>query len=235
MDMMQISHGYRLPDIDLRHLRTFLGLAQIGNFSATGRTLGLSQSAVSRHIGALEISLGVRLFERLGRRAVLTSAGNALRSRLERLAREAESLPRLVADLAVGVWGELRIGASTTPANTIVPAVLGAYRRRFPEVRLALETNNSLRILESLERGAIDLGFVGADRLPSTVSALATIPDELVLIASHRHPFAHKRLVIDDLNDCDFIQRDAGSHTRRLVDHWFHAHRVQPRTLMEVG
>ena len=77
--MMQKLHS-NLPDIDFRQLRTFLALAQVANFSETGRRLGLSQSAVSRHIRGLEERLGVRLFERLGRRAVLTSAGRALRT-----------------------------------------------------------------------------------------------------------------------------------------------------------
>jgi DNA-binding transcriptional LysR family regulator len=86
---MQPPHS--VPDIDFRYLRTFLALARFGNFSETGRQVGLSQPAVSRHVRALEDALGVRLFERLGRRAVLTSAGEALRTRLETLMREAES------------------------------------------------------------------------------------------------------------------------------------------------
>lgn len=232
---MQDQHSNVLANVDFRHLRTFRALAQISNFSAAGRLLGLSQSAVSRQIGALEQALGVRLFERLGRRAVLTFAGNALRMRLERLMREAESLPRLLADLTEGVHGELRIGASTTAANTIVPTLLAAYHRRYPQVRLALETNNSVRVLESLERGAIDVGFLGVDMLPEPISLLAELPDELILIASPRHPFARRRLSSDDLKNCDFIQRDVGSHTRTLVDHWFDAQRVRPRTVMEVG
>ena len=232
---MQKQHTSATPDIDFQHLRTFLTLAKVANFSATGRILGLSQSAVSRHIRALEQELQVRLFQRLGRRALLTFAGNALQVRLERLMREAESLPRLIADLTEGVRGELRIGASTTPANTILPALLGAYRRRYPQVRLALETGTSSRVLESLARGAIDVAFVGAEVLPASVSVLAKVPDELVLIAARRHPLAQKRITTEDLKNCDFIQLDAGSHTRALVDQWFQVHHVQPRTLMDVG
>ncbi len=71
-------------DLQFEHLRTFLALADSGSFSRTGDQIGLSQSAVSRHIRALESALGLRLFERMGRRAVLTSAGNVLRTRLEK-------------------------------------------------------------------------------------------------------------------------------------------------------
>src|SRR5215467_4299576 len=188
MEAMQDRHRIQLPDIDFRHLRSFAVLAQVGNFSAAGRTLGLSQPAVSRQIGALEAAFNVRLFERLGRRATLTFAGHALRGRLERLMREAESLPRVIADLRESVQGELRIGASTTMANTMVPALLGAYRRKFPQVRLALENNIAARLFESLERGAIDIAFTAADTVPAAVGVLAELPDEVVLVASHAHP-----------------------------------------------
>jgi DNA-binding transcriptional LysR family regulator len=231
---MQKMHR-TLPDIDFSHLRTFLALAQVANFSETGRQLGLSQSAVSRHIRGLEDMLGVRLFERLGRRAVLTSAGRTLRARLQTLVREAESLPRVIRDLAKGVRGDLRIGASVTAANTIVPPILGAYRRQYPNVELALQPGTSARVLESLGRGEIDLAFVGSESLPAGVSILAEIPDEVVLIASRAHLFAGRRIKREDLRSCDFIHRDAGSDTRAAVAEWFQAEGVQPRTVMEVG
>jgi DNA-binding transcriptional LysR family regulator len=231
---MQTSHS-SLPDIDLRHLRTFVALAQLGNFSQTGERVGLSQSAVSRHIRGLEDVLGVRLFERLGRRAVLTSAGQTLRTRLQILMREADSLPRVIRDLAEGVRGDVRIGASITAAHAILPPFLGAYRRRYPRVALALQPGNSVWVLELLARGEIDLALVGSDALPPGASVLAEIPDEVLLIAPRTHPFAGRRLRSADLAACDFIHRDAASDTRALVASWFQAEGVQPRTVMEVG
>ena len=231
---MQIPHS-RLPDIDLRHVRTFVVLAQLGNFSRTGEHVGLSQSAVSRHIRGLEDVLGVRLFQRLGRRAVLTSAGQTLRTRLETLMREADSLPRVIRDLAEGVRGDVRIGASITAANAILPPLLGAYRRRYPRVALALQPGNSAEVLEALVRGEVDVAFVGSEALPLGASLLAEIPDEVVLIAPRTHPLANRRLRSADLAGCDFIQRDAASDTRALVARWLQAEAVQPRTVMEVG
>ena len=231
---MRDQHRH-LPSVDLRHLRTFLALEQFANFSQTGQQIGLSQSAVSRHIRALEDALGLRLFERLGRRAVLTSAGRTLRTRLESLMREAEALPRLVRDLGEGVRGEVRIGASITAANAILPLLLGSYRRRYPNVELALQPGGSARILEALARGEIDLAFVGAEALPTGAGVLAEIPDEVLLIASRAHPLAGRRLRSADLAGCDFIQRDAASDTRALVAQWCQAERVQLRTVMEVG
>jgi DNA-binding transcriptional LysR family regulator len=231
---MQQLHK-KLPELNFQNLRTFLSLAETGNFSRTGEQVGLSQSAVSRHIRALEDSLGLRLFERLGRRAVLTSGGHAMRTRLETLVREAESLPRLLRDLAEGVQGEVRIGASITAANSILPPLLGDYRRRYPSVELALQPANSARVLESLARGEIDLAIVGSDALPSRTAVLAEIPDEVLLVAPREHPFAGRRMKSVELAGCDFIQREATSDTRALVANWFRAEGVHPRNIMEVG
>lgn len=110
---MQISHR-TLLQLNFQHLRTFLTLAHVENFSRAGEQVGLSQSAVSRHIRALEDSLGLRLFERIGRRAVLTSAGRILRARMETLMREADTLPRVLKDLSEGIQGDIRIGACIT-------------------------------------------------------------------------------------------------------------------------
>lgn len=232
---MHNQHRNLLPYIDFQHIRTFLALAQFGNFSQTGQQVGLSQSAVSRHIRALEDSLGLRLFQRLGRRAVLTSAGRTLRARLETLMREAESLPRLLKDLAEGVQGEVRIGASITAANAILPPLLGDYRRRYPAVELALHPGNSAGVLEALLRSQVDLAVVGSDTLPSKATILAEVPDEVLLVAPRAHPLAGRRVKSSALVGCDFIQRESASDTRALVAHRFQAEGVQLRNIMEVG
>lgn len=234
MKGMQNSHK-NVPDLELRHLRTFLALAEFGNFSHTGRRVGLSQPAVSRHIRALEDALNVRLFERLGRRAVLTSAGQILRTRLRTMMREAESLPRIIRDLGEGVRGDVRIGASATAASTILPPLLGVYRRKYPSVELALHPGDSAHVFEELARGDVDLALVGSDALPSGTSILVEIHDEVLLIASRTSSLANRRLRVADLAGSDFIHRDAASDTRALVTRWFQAEGVQPRTVMEVG
>lgn len=223
-----------VPDIDFRYLRTFLALAQFGNFSETGRRVGLSQPAVSRHIRAVEDALGVRLFERLGRRAVLTSAGKALRTRLESLMREAEALPPLIRDLAEGVHGDVRIGATITAANAILPPLLGEYRRSYPGVELALQPGSSARVLEALTRGEINLALVGSDILPPQVTVLGEIPDQVVLIVAPEHSLAGRRVKSGDLRGCEFIQREPASDTRALVTRWFEAEGVEARNIMDV-
>jgi DNA-binding transcriptional LysR family regulator len=220
--------------LEFSHLRTFLALARLENFSRAGEEMRLSQSGISRRIRLLEEALGLRLFERIGRRAVLTSAGRTLRVRLEILMREAETLPRLLADLAEGVQGELRIGASITAANALLPPVLGLYRQRYPGVELALQPGGSSHVLESLRRGELDVAFVAVETLPPDLTIVGDIPDEIVLVGAPDHQLCRRRAKAKDLQACDFIHREASSDTRQLVTRWFETTRVEVRTLMDV-
>jgi len=231
---MHISHR-TLYQLNFQHLRSFLTLARLENFSRTGEQVGLSQSAVSRHIRALEDSLGMRLFERIGRRAVLTSAGRILRTRLGTLMREADTLSRVLKDLSEGIQGDLRIGACITAANALLPQVLGLYRQKYPDVGLALQPGNSADIVENLRRGEIDFAFVALDRLPSDVTVLAEIPDDLVLFAAPNHQLSLRHeLKPRDLSDCDFIQRETPSDTHAMVTGWLEAEGIEVRNLMDV-
>jgi DNA-binding transcriptional LysR family regulator len=141
----------------------------------------------------------------------------------------------MLKDLAEGIHGDLRIGACITAANAILPRPLGLYRHKYPHVGLVLEPGNSPDIIESLQRGEIDIAFVASDRLPADIASLAEIPDELVLFAAPNHRMALKRtLKPEDLSSCDFIQREASSDTHGMVMRWLAAESVEIRTLMDV-
>ena len=230
---MSNTHDH-LPDINLRQLRTFVVLARLGSFSQAGAEIGLSQSGVSRQIRALEASVGLQLFERLGRRAVLTPAGKLLQERLSTILREAETLPRLLRDLAEGVQGQLRIGACITAANALLPPLLAMYREKYPRVELALHPGSSSRTLERLHAGELDLALVASEIVSPGFTILGEIPDELVLVGAAAHPLCGRRRKPAELAGCDFVQRESTSDTRALVTRWFQRERIQVRNLMDV-
>ena len=231
---MQKTHRM-LGQLNLQHLHTFQSLARIQNFSRVGEQVGLSQSAVSRHIRALEDSLGLRLFDRIGRRVVLTPEGKVLRSRLEALAREADALPGLLQDLSAGVRGDLSIGACITAANAFLPSVLGRFRQQYPSVALGFRPSSTEDSIDSLRRGEMDLAFVAADRLPPEVTTLAEIPDDLVLISGPKRKHSPRRaLKPGALSDLEFIQREESSDTRALLTRWLEAEGIVVRDVMDV-
>lgn len=228
---MSHENGLRLD-----WLRSFLAVAESGGYSRAARALHLSQPAVSTHLKELEKSLGATLLEKIGGRVRLTPAGEAAaldaREILEGVGRLRESALRLETE----VGGTLTVGASTTPGNYVLPALLGRFERANPGVRTRLVIGNSANVLTRLLKNEVDLGAVG---IKPTASDFVSAPlgwDEIVLFVHHSHPLAKIRGAVPpaELVRHRFLQRESDSATRRLSDGWFAKHKVRP-SVMELG
>jgi len=136
-------------------LKVFRAVAEQASFRKASEALHLSQPAVSQHIHALEEELGLRLFDRSGTQTSLTPAGRLLLKYAERSARVLEEARSALAKLDGEVSGELRIGASTTVAQYILPRILGAFLKDNPRVTLSVESGNTEEIVALLLRDAI--------------------------------------------------------------------------------
>ena len=141
--------------MNLRHLRAFATIVDVGGFARAAMRLNLSQPALSRQIHALEADLGVALFDRIGRRVQLTSQGEDLLQRSRRLLAEAESLGERARELKSGETGILRLGATPQVIENLLAPFLVQYRRRHPGVEVHLVEDGGARLLGRLERGEI--------------------------------------------------------------------------------
>src|SRR5215831_1950309 len=124
--------------MDLRHLRAFAAIVETGGFARAAAQLNLSQPALSRQIHALEAELGVPLFDRVARRALLTSEGEDLLRRSRRLLSDTDSLAERARALKSGQTGLLRVGATPQMIETVLAGFLHEYRRRHPAVEVHL-------------------------------------------------------------------------------------------------
>src|SRR6516162_3550139 len=161
--------------INLNHLAVFHAVAQAGSMTRGAERLDISQPAASKQVRQLEKALGVHLFDRIGRRVLLSQAGVLLEEyagRLFGLAREAE---QALADVRAGGRGRLVLGASTTIGNYLLPAVLAEFRRRHPRVELAMEIGNTEQVHRRLAGHDLDValseGLVERDDLVAEVFA----------------------------------------------------------------
>ncbi|MBU8539534.1 LysR substrate-binding domain-containing protein [Falsiroseomonas tokyonensis] len=178
----------------MRHLRYFVAVAEELHFTRAARRLGMAQPPLSQQIQQLEAELATPLFERGTRRVALTEAGRMLlpeaRATLEQAARAV-----LVARRAGrGEIGELRIGlfASAPLLPVFTEAVLG-FRRRLPDVHLALQESPTLEQVDALRRGALDAGFLrcpSAADIPGDVAAVELLRERLVAMMREDHPLA---------------------------------------------
>src|SRR5262245_5796035 len=143
--------------MNLRQLRAFAAIADVGGFARAAGRLNVSQPALSRQIHALEAELGVPLFDRIGRRVQLTSQGEDLLRRSRRLLAEADSLGERARSLKAGQTGILRVGATPQVIENLLADFLTRYRGRHPGVEVHLVEDGGARLLGRLERGDVHL------------------------------------------------------------------------------
>ena len=142
--------SYKSP-MDLRSLRYFAEVAETENFSRAAERLHRSQPALSRCMRELEEELGLRLFERMGRRVVLTSNGRALLGRVRLLLKEVDGLTEHARLLAAGKTQILRVGGAANFIEQVLPEVLRRYRQAWPQVEVMLEPEGGSALLAALE------------------------------------------------------------------------------------
>ncbi|MBH8570781.1 LysR family transcriptional regulator [Microvirga sp. STS02] len=165
-------------------LRVFQAVARHLSFTKAAQELFVTQPAVTKHIHELEKHYGQRLLERRGNRVALTEAGRLLQSHAEAVAASAQQLTDQLLTLRDPdeAAGRLRLGASTTLCQYVLPGVLPAFQARHPNVQLTLANANSEHIAEALLRGELDLGFVEGRSRSRDLHYELLLPDELVAV-----------------------------------------------------
>ncbi|MFJ8792856.1 LysR family transcriptional regulator [Streptomyces sp. NPDC102462] len=200
---------YELPDLATLWLRAFLEVARGGSFTVAARTLGWTQSAVSRQIASLESALGgAPLFDRLPRGVRLTEAGRALVPHAEAVAGALHEAVRELTALRELTDGRLRFGAFATADAALVPRALAAFRARHPGVRVTREEGLTPGLLDRLSAGHLDLAVVSTTgNAPLAAYTLHHLLDECLYVAVPAgHPLAGAGTVrLALLADADWI------------------------------
>ncbi len=221
--------------MDLRDLRYFVNVAQQMGFSRAAVHLNVSQSALSRQIGALERELDVRLFDRIGRRIALTPAGEDLLVRGQAILRDVSAMKARAGELAGGTKGVIRLGATPQTLESLLARVLADYRKAVPGVEVSLMEDGSRGLLKHVEAGSVHVA-VGAyssgglleGRVLFPLGVLAAIPRE------HRLA-ARKSIDVTDLANEPVLLLRHGFMTRQLFDGACQIAQLNPRAIIESG
>jgi LysR family transcriptional regulator, low CO2-responsive transcriptional regulator len=224
--------------IDSRQLNAFAALARCGSFTLAAREVFLTQSAVSHAIKALEEDLNCRLVDRIGKRIQLTPAGEQFLRHTENILREMQSARAGLEVLSKWGHGRLRVGASTTACQHLLPTVLREFRESFPKCVIKIEPGDHSRQLELLRAGHVDLAFLLEPH--SAISEdLVFVPlfeDELRFFVAPQHPWAQLRSVPRDaLSTETLILYNKASYTFRLVADYFKEEKVTLTNFIELG
>ena len=221
-----------LRSLDLRQLEVFYYVAKYRSFSKAATALLLTQPTISGHIKALEDSLSLVLFDRLGREIRLTRAGDVLFSYAKRLLSVKTAALQALQELRGGVQGELVIGGSSIPGQYLLPTLLGRFKRTYPAITVILSITDTAQTLESLVHGETEFGFVGALIAHPQVEYQEFVDDELALTVGGNHPWARQGAVpVTALLTEPFIQRERGSGSRLVVEQTLKQHGIEPAML----
>ena len=220
---------------DLYRLTVFHTVVNEGTMAKASEQLFISQPAISAHIKALEAELGVSLFDRVGRRSVVNSAGQLLYEKAARLFTVADELKGAMQDLRGVAVGHIRLGASMV-WQYLLPQALGRFKRSYPHVELSSEVANSDRIERLVVDRSIDIGFIGRAASRADLVSKHLAQDEVVPICSPRHSLAEATdAAPGDLTNEAFVLREAGSATRCASDELLAGLGVTANVSMELG
>lgn len=220
--------------LNLDYLRTFLHIIELGSFSAAAERLSLTQPAVSLQIRQLEKRLGVRLIERIGRRARPTAAGAELAAYAGEIDQLSARAIEEVGRHATGAIGRVRVGTGATACIFLLPPVLKDLRRKFPSLQITVSTGNTPEIVKAVENNTIDVALVTMPAAGRMLEFTPLLDDEFVLIAppSMKLP---ARLTPQGLSSLPVLLFEPGGNTRRIVDEWFTRSLVDLKPVMSLG
>lgn len=222
-------------DLDLRKLEVFYWVAELKSFSLAAGHLSLRQPTVSAHVRELEEKLGSKILNRVGGEVTPTALGQLLFEQAKSLlALKRETLAALH-HFQGKVKGELLIGGSNIPGEYILPVKLGAFIKKYPEVKPILRIGDSAGIVEALLAGEVELGFVGFRGEDGKLSFQKIWKDEMVLAVPRDHPWARLKAVdLKDLRKEGFISREGGSGTLRSFRKLLSRKGQEPEKLLNV-
>jgi len=226
-----------MRSLNLDQVRTFLTVAETASFSEAGRRLNLTQSAISQQIKELETRLGVRLLDRLGKKAHATPAGEELRRHGESLLQRADHAVEAVRALRDGGWGRVRLATSATLGAYVLPPILRSLQQEHARLQATVVAGPAREMLRRLAQNEVDLLFsngpVPADE-PSLEVTIACPSSFMAFWPKSIGPAPQAAVTPRDLADKPFIFYTPGNLNHELARNWFMQAGCWPATMMEL-
>ncbi|MBX0291132.1 LysR family transcriptional regulator [Hymenobacter sp. HSC-4F20] len=204
-----------MPDF---RLRVFQSVARHLSFTKAAQELYITQPAITKHIRELERSYGQRLFERRGNRVSLTEAGTLLLAHADEVEQLHQQLTEQLHNLHGEAAGRLRLGASTTLTQYVLPGILPGFQKRYPQVELTLLNGNSEQIAEAMLSGQLDLGFVEGRSKSRDLHYEPLLADELVAVRRATSAGPPPLLPLAEAMSHPLVLRERGSGTLEVLE-----------------
>ena len=198
--------------LTLRQMQIFLNVVKSGHLTNVAKEMNLSQSAISMSIKELENILGRPVFDRINKKLVLNEVGRAFHKEIDPLFKKLSDIEYEFKNSENK--GMIRVGASTTIVDYLMPSIICSYMSAYPDVKITLKEGNTKEIAEMIKEGSIDVGFVegfvsGSDIIKEKIGV-----DELLVVTADKN--LAKACFIDELAEKRWVLREEGSGTREV-------------------
>jgi DNA-binding transcriptional LysR family regulator len=223
--------------MEIRQLRAFIAIAELGTFTAGALRVHVTQAAISMQIRQLENELGAKLFVRAPRRVMLTEAGEQLLHRARQILRDHDAALDEIAELTGAERGRLRIGSASAMVTTdVLPKLLKEVRKQHARAEITVASGTSEALVQQILAGELDVAFVSLPVEARGINTERLIQDQLVAIASPRHLLAKQRTISAyTLAGEKLILGERGGNTRRLIDQFFEEAGITLQVSMELS
>jgi len=219
----------------LPQLAVFEAVARLGSFTRAAEELHLAQPTVSTQIKKLSDTLGLPLFEQIGKKVHLTPAGTALQAGCRELFSAFGRIEESLASLRGLEGGRLRLAVSTT-GKYFAPRLLAAFVGLHPKIEVSLQIHNRQGLIDRLARNEDDLYIFANPPTEQEVVCQPILPNPMVLFARADHPLAQRRKIPPAaLAEEPYLMREPGSGTRLVSYEFFDRHGIEPRVRMELS
>jgi DNA-binding transcriptional LysR family regulator len=218
--------------ITLRQIEIFLNVVELGHLTIVAKKMGLSQSAVSMSIKELENILGRPLFDRINKKLILNEVGRNFHQTVEPLYRKMEDIEYEFRNTENK--GTVRVGASTTIVDYLIPRIACRYMGEYPDVRIQLKEGNTRDIAEMVKHGELDMGFVEGKVSDSDLIKEVIGDDELIVVTANE-ALASRSWFIDELARERWVLREEGSGTRAIFLDYIKESAPDLNIFMELG
>ena len=217
-------------------LKTFVTLVEVKNFTKTAEILLMSQPSVSLHIKNLEKEFQTILFQRSPKHLKITPTGEILYERAKQIITIYEQTKQDILEHHNSIKGELKIGASFTIGEYILPSILIDLQKDYPELELQVVIGNTGEIVQFVRLYQVDIGLIEGQTNEKELSVHPFMQDELFIVSSNTHELACKKEVtITDLQNQIWITREVGSGTREYLNHVIRSNGLKVKSFLTIS
>ncbi|MFJ7307907.1 LysR family transcriptional regulator [Peribacillus frigoritolerans] len=217
-------------------LKTFVTLVEVKNFTKTAEILLMSQPSVSLHIKKLEEEFQTKLFLRSPKFLKVTLTGEILYDRAKQMITIYEQTRQDIQEHDRSIKGELKIGASFTIGEYILPSLLIDLQEEYPELELQVVIGNTEEIVQAVRLYKVDIGLIEGQTNEKELSVHPFMQDELFIVSSNNHELAYKDDVeITDLHDQAWVTREVGSGTREYLNHVIRSNGLKIKSILTIS